>query len=604
MVLVGSIAEIGDFGLRFRRDLFGRGTGMGQMKSAYLAIAGLILAIAPAGAAEPFSINDALKQAIQTNPGVGEASANRRATQSELGQTQSTLLPQVRIEASYGPEKFDQSRGFISPSLQVPTAGAGPWRNGSQESVVVRQLLFDGFASIHDVWRQTARVNAAASRVKERTELIALDAAEAYVDVVRYLRLVGLAQQNVANHEKIFSNVNSRFSGGRAGEGDLEQSRERVENSRAALAEFQRSLEDARAKYRKLVGLEPINLRFPGPLRGMPGSRDEALAVTLRFNSTIAAAQSDADAAKHAFRVTDGSFVPKFYLEGRATHYDNSFPYVTNPGLPSVTHEDYSGKVVMSWDIFRGGQDVWNRSEKAERFTEATMRHARLQRDAYESIDKAWNARTVTATRISALTRQLEADRKTIAAFQKEYELGQRSLIDLLNAQNQFFNASVSLTSARAVITFADYQLLAAMGTLIEYLKAPPPVDTAPVDLLSFGLPAYSLPTLRVNLPQTGSEPLRVPVPEPVVAASARPVGAYASMEPQPTDGFKDRWPQSSHASNVPGASEWLAQQKAGTPDTPTVIYGNAPAVEANSYAATSPQKPHWLLSAFSPIEK
>jgi adhesin transport system outer membrane protein len=328
----------------------------------------------------------------------------------------------------------------------------------------------------------------------------------------------------------------------------------------------------------------------------MPASRDESLAVALRFNSTIAAAQSDVDAAKHAFKVTDGAFVPKFYLEGRATHYDNSFPYVTNPGLPNVTHEDYSGKVVMTWDIFRGGQDVWNRSEKAERFTEATMRHARLQRDAYESIDKAWNARTVTLTRIAALTRQLEADRKTIAAFQKEYELGQRSLIDLLNAQNQFFNASVSLTSARAVIIFADYQLLAAMGTLIEYLKAPPPVDAAPVDLLTFGLPAYGFPTLRVNLPQTGSEPLRVPVP--VAAASAQPIADYGSTVAQTTNGFGDRWPQS--VSNVPGASEWMAQQNGGSPETPTVAAG--------SYAETSPQKPHWkphwLLSAVAPIQK
>jgi outer membrane protein, adhesin transport system len=570
------------------------------MKHIYLAIAGLLLAEIPAGAAEVFSINDALHQAMLTNPAVGEASANRRATQSELRQTQSTLLPQVRIDASYGPEKFDQSPGFISPSLQVPTVGAGPWRNGNQSSVVVRQLLFDGFASIQDVWRQTARVNAAASRVKERTELIALDAAEAYVDVVRYLRLVGLAEQNVANHEKIFSNVNSRFSGGRAGEGDLEQSRERVENARASLAEFRRSLDDARAKYRKVVGLEPYNVRFPAPLKGMPVSRDESLAVALRFNSTIAAAQSDADAAKHAFRVTDGAFVPRFYLEGRATHYDNSFPYVTSPGLPNVTHEDYSGKVVMTWDVFRGGQDVWNRSEKAERFTEATMRHARLQRDAYESIDKAWNARTVTLTRIAALTRQLEADRKTILAFQKEYELGQRSLIDLLNAQNQYFNASVSLTSARAVIIFADYQLLAAMGTLIEYLKAPPPVDAAPVDLLSFGLPAYGLPTLRVNLPQTGSEPLHVPVPNAVVGAPARPLSALATVEPQSGD-FNDRWGRSALASSiVPGASEWLSQQKASSPDEPKVIHADT---SANSYAATTPRMPHWLQSAFSPVK-
>jgi adhesin transport system outer membrane protein len=293
----------------------------------------------------------------------------------------------VRIEARYGPEKFDQSNAVTSSSaLPVPIVGNTAWRNGSQESVVVRQILFDGFASIHDIWRQSARVNAAAFRVRERTELIALDAAEAYVDVVRYLRLVGLGEQNVAAHEKIFSNVNSRFSGGRAGEGDLEQARERVENARATLAEFRKSLDDARAKYRKVVGLEPANLRFPGPLAGLPSTRDEALAVTVRFNPTILAAQADADAAKHAFRVTDGAFVPTFSLEGRATHNDNTYPYL------GVTHDDYSGKVVMSWDILRGGQDAWRRSEMAERHTETTMRHARLQRDALESIDKAWSA--------------------------------------------------------------------------------------------------------------------------------------------------------------------------------------------------------------------
>src|SRR4030095_10484181 len=180
--------------------------------------------------------------------------------------------------------------------------------------------------------------------------------------------------------------------------------------------------------------------------------------------------------------VTDGAFVPKFYLEGRATHFDNAFPYVTRPGVPSVTHDDYSGKVVMSWDIFRGGQDVWRRSEMAERYTESTMRHARLQRDALESIDKAWAARTITVTRIAALTRELAAGKKTISAFQKEYELGQRSLIDLTNAENPYLTAACSLTSARGVILFADYQLLAAMGTLLEYLKSPPPVDAAVLD--------------------------------------------------------------------------------------------------------------------------
>lgn len=560
------------------------------MKSAsYYAIAGLILALNPANAAE-FSINDALKQAVQTNPGVGEASANRRATESELRQTQSTLLPQVRIEARYGPEKFDQGAPVTSgTALPTPIAGVGAWRNGTQASVVVRQILFDGFASINDIWRQSARVNAAAFRVRERTELIALDAAEAYVDVVRYLRLVGLGEQNVANHEKIFSNVNSRFSGGRAGEGDLEQARERVENARATLAEFRKSLDDARAKYRKVVGLEPYNLRFPGALAGMPGTRDEALAVAVRFNPTILAAGADRDAAKHAFNVTTGAFVPQLSLEGRAIHSDNTYPYL------GTTHDDYSGKVVMSWDIFRGGQDAWRRSEMAERHTEATMRHARLQRDALESIDKAWAARTITVSRVAALTRQLGADKKTIAAFDKEYELGQRSLIDLLNAQNQYFNAAVSLTSSRGVIVFADYQLLAAMGTLLEYLKAPPPVDAAPLDTIPYNFVPYKLPTFRVTLPDTGSEPLQVvdAGPEPVVARS------YAAVEPQ-GEAFKQRWPRWSVAAGLLGAPEWFAAKKPAQQVVFVPVEGRAQA-----YASTqSGKKPHWLLTAFPQDQK
>src|SRR6478752_8241355 len=191
------------------------------MKSAFFAVIGLAVAIGPAGAAEPFSINDALLQAAHTNPGVYEASANRRATESELRQTQSTLLPQVRLEARIGSEKFDQN------TTPVPT-GNNIWRWGDQYSVVVRQLVFDGFTSIHDIWRQTARVDAAAMRTYERTELLALDASEAYIDVVRYTRLVSLSQRNVDAHQEIGRNVQSRYSGGRAGEGDLQQTRERV----------------------------------------------------------------------------------------------------------------------------------------------------------------------------------------------------------------------------------------------------------------------------------------------------------------------------------------------------------------------------------------
>lgn len=104
-----------------------------------------------------FSINDALQQAIKTNPGVGEAAANRRATESELRQQQGTLLPQVRLQGRVGPEMFNQQ---VVPA----PLGNGQWRNGRDVSVVARQLVFDGLSSINEIWRQSARVDAAAAR--------------------------------------------------------------------------------------------------------------------------------------------------------------------------------------------------------------------------------------------------------------------------------------------------------------------------------------------------------------------------------------------------------------------------------------------------------
>src|SRR5688572_24660255 len=133
------------------------GTDGGLMRL-LAAILFILCGLEAALAAEVFSLRDAILQAIQSNPGVGEAAANRRATETELRQVQSTLLPQVRLEARIGPEKFNDR------DLIAPPQGNNTWLNGRSGSVVVRQLLWDGFTSLNEIWRQTARVDAAAHR--------------------------------------------------------------------------------------------------------------------------------------------------------------------------------------------------------------------------------------------------------------------------------------------------------------------------------------------------------------------------------------------------------------------------------------------------------
>jgi adhesin transport system outer membrane protein len=527
--------------------------------------------VATPAAANGFSIFDAINQAVQSNPAVGEAAANRRATEAEMRQNQSVLLPQVRLEASIGPQRLDR---HVIPE---PSAN-GRWITGREASVAVSQLLYDGLSSIQEIWRQAARVDSAAHRVLERTELIALDAAEAYIDVARYLQLVELARRNVQRHRDIDANVRARFEGGRTGDGDLQQSRERVAAAEAILAEFRQRLDEARADYREAVGLEPFNIRFPGRLRGLPPSKDDALAIALRHNPTIMAAGADARAARHGFDATSGQFGPKISLEGSALHG-------VNTGNFEGPREEYSGKLVARWDIFTGGQTSWRRVELGERLAESAERHARLQRAAFESLDKAWAARTITSDRAAALVRQVESARRVIDAYTKEYELGQRTLIDLLNAENSYFNALVSLASTRGVAVFADYQLLGAMGKLLEYVKAPLPAEADPLSVQPVGIFPMKIPPLMLRAPGPGPEPLSTFEPMPTTSASW-PLPPAAPK--RTVSNIQDLWPQT-----------YVAQTPAPKPGAPAQA---ADAGEAQFPFASAGElaRPNWPSTALS----
>jgi adhesin transport system outer membrane protein len=549
------------------------------MRVVVWALAASFAVASPAFAKNGFSIVDAIHQAVTTNPGVGEASANRRATEAELRQNQGTLLPQVRVEASIGPTMQDR---YITPA----PAGNGQWRSGREASVLVRQLLYDGFSSIHEIWRQAARVDAAAARTFERTELIALQAAEAYIDVTRYLQLVQLASSNVQKHRGIFGNVRARFEGGRTGEGDMQQAQERVSATEAVLAEFRQRLDEARAQYRNAVGLEPFNLRFPGRLAGLPRSKDDALAVALRHNPTIQAAAADAKAARHGFDATGGQFGPSVALEGRAL-------YGVNTNNIDGHREEYSGKVVLSWDIFTGGQTSWRRVEAGERLAEQQERHARLQRAAFESIDTAWAARTITSDRASALNAQVGSARRVVDAYGKEYELGQRTLIDLLNAENQLFNAMVNQVSTRGVAVFADYQLLAAMGKLLEYLKAPQPIEAEPLPQYPVGIFPSKLPPVMLRAPGPGPEPLSTFEPMPKTGDTwPMPVAAPKKN----VSSIQDLWPTQTQ---VAGKAEEPVKDQAKSASVQS-SGGHFPFASAGETVATGSSWPATALS-FAP---
>jgi outer membrane protein, adhesin transport system len=411
------------------------------------------------------SLEQAIRHAVSTNPRVKESAANRRATDLEVRQVQGALLPQVRVQAEYGSER---SRRFDG----VRAAGANdPRKAGGEAGVVVSQLLYDGFATMSQIYRQMARSDAAAWRTYERSELVALDTVESYLDIIRFSQSIAHANANIAAHERLSNNVLKRFQGGRSGRGDAEQVNERLASARAVRADLQIRLEESVAAFRRTVGLEPKRLAGAQRLGGLPRSRQEALDLTLASNPSIRAASSDVTASEHEYDASKGAFGPRISAEGRVRTGRDS-------GFIAGGFDEASAKLRVDWNIFAGGTDTARRSELAERVAENRFRMDSLRRSAFESVDRAWGVRANSGSRIEALQAQIRAAEQVAVAYRGEYELGQRTLLDLLNAENALFNAKLSLESARTVAVFADYQLLAVSGQLLSRLSVARPAES------------------------------------------------------------------------------------------------------------------------------
>lgn len=410
-------------------------------------------------------LRQVVQEAVSTNPDVLESAANRRARDYEYRRSQGAFLPTLDVSAALGPERLDRPNSFTANENDE-------WRFSKEFTVAVEQLLFDGFTSVNEVYRQSARVDGAALRVMERSEATALDAVESYIDVLRHTAILSKARLNVAKHRKIYSDVQLRFEGGETGAADLSQARERVAAAEVIVTEVQKSLLDTIAKYERVVGQEPKSLAPAKPASLPSGSVKHLVDVAVQTHPSVRAAMADADAAEFEYKSSQGNFMPEVALRGEATVGDDL-------GGIEGRNNEYSGKVVFSWNLFNGGRDAALTNEYGERFVETQIRVDRVRRELKEGIERSYASVTTTTDRIKALREQLAANRQVVEGYRQEYDIGQRTLLDVLNAENALFNSEIELISSRAVYAFSTYQLRATSGDLLAYLNVTPPAEAA-----------------------------------------------------------------------------------------------------------------------------
>jgi adhesin transport system outer membrane protein len=473
-----------------------RGRGTGGLFAVFLIVMSLALA-SPAGA---ISLREAVKVALEANPEIGQAIANREATQFELRQALGLYLPKVDLEARYGAQNFN------SPATRF-SGTSGDVLGRKEANLTLSQIIFNGFGRRGRVEERAARVDSASHQVYERSEVIALSIIRQYLEYGRLQRVIQFAEENLRYHRKILADVKEGVEEGTLSVADSQLAQERVYSVEAQLSLAREDRNAAAITFYKFIGI-PLD-KYEGaslPPDALPASLQGGIALTRKYSPAVRVAGANLDAAYGVRKQANSELYPEISAELRGRYGDD---------LDGVfgRESDLRAELVLRWNLYRGGIDIANKQEALRRIDEARFRLDQVYRDVEETMRLAWNRRVEEAQRLSELKNSLSQLNLLVESYQEQFKIGERTLLDLLNTQNNRFNTQVAVETARTAVLFSDYGILAAAGNLLWALKVVPPAQAA----------AYARDSVRAPLTPEGETQKRFSPREPAVTRPERP---------------------------------------------------------------------------------
>jgi adhesin transport system outer membrane protein len=425
------------------------------------------------------SLTEVVQETLATNPDVQIAISQRNAVEQEMKQAKAGFFPSADINVGHGWET----------SNNPTTRGRGDGTSNldrSEAEITIRQLLFDGSATESEVERQRARVNSRAYTTFGTSEVIALKAIEAYLDVLRQQKLVAFAQENLAAHQKTHDQITKRSERGVGRRSDAQQTLGRLALARTNLMAEENNLRDAIFNFERIVGKKPEGLSEPASIENLiPASLDDAIAMALANHPTLMSAEADVEAARMQQKAAKALFYPRFHLEVSGSENDDL------DGIPGPNRD---GQIMVRGRYnLKGGRDMARREETAYLLNEAVEVKNNTRRQVIESIQLSWHAYQTAKQQLENFRIHVDASQQARDAYKKQFNIGQRTLLDLLDSENELFTARIDYANSINSLSFATYRILAGTGQLLQTMEVTPPQEIATV---SKDQPVYKLPAL------------------------------------------------------------------------------------------------------------
>ena len=404
------------------------------------------------------SLEAALVQAYQNNPSLNSQRALVRATDEGVPQALAGYRPKVSVNASIGQQYWDtttRSATFAANYTQL-SGNMTPNSYG----VTATQTLYNGFQTANRTRQAESQVQSARETLRVTEQTVLLNAVTAYMNLLRDTATLDLQRRNVEVLQEQLRQTRDRFNVGEVTRTDVAQSESRLASGRSQVLSAEATYKASVATYRQVIGVQPGKLAPGSPVdRFSPHDLAQSIGVGTATHPAVTSAQYNVDVALQAVKVAESALYPTLSLQGSVLQSNES---------SLLQLKSFNALVLgqLTVPIYQGGAEY-----SLIRQAKETLGQRRLDldtaRDAVrQNVVQSWGLLEAAKANIEATQAQVQASEIALNGVREEARVGQRTTLDVLNAQQELVNARVALVSAQRDRVVDSYGLMAAVGRL------------------------------------------------------------------------------------------------------------------------------------------
>jgi outer membrane protein len=395
------------------------------------------------------SLKEALGSAYESNPALLAKRAELRATDEGVPQALSQWRPSITASSSYGRSETTSSTRTESKLTFNPHS----------TNLTLSQSLYSGGKTTAAIGSAENAVLAGRAALLGAEQKVLLDAVKAYVNVYRSSAVLELRVNNEAVLKRQLEATSDRFQVGEITRTDVNQAEARLAKTTADRIQAEGDLVSARATYQNVIGEVPVNLSSPTMALDLPSSAEETIKLALAQNPDVVSAEYNQRASQNNINSVKSELLPSLDLSGTASRSLNASGQKTSL-------ETYSGKVTVSIPLYNSGS-VYSRLRSARQTASKRLREIdAARRKITESATRAWQTLQTSRARIDSINVQIKASEVALEGVQREASVGSRTVLDVLDAEQELLDAKVSIVTAKRDETIAKFELKSAIGEM------------------------------------------------------------------------------------------------------------------------------------------